>query len=659
MTDRLRLLFSGLLLLTLAVAALLLAAQSVTARPPRQAGDILTPSSEPYVLGFADLNSVPENWRNLTGDWALENQRYVQNNLSAVNAASLYRLGIADVYTIEVTLARVAGEAGGVIIGAPASDTLTFANVVRYNYAAGALEIGDILADGAFNRLAAVTAAIPQDDADHLLRIEVDGTRFRVFFDETEVGDYALTNRPPVAFVGVYANLGRFTFADFTAQVGTGETTGGDLNPQVQPHLFDFTAAAELDEWQPGAGTWTFGDPGYRQASVDEGRSFSYYAGRINGDFTLEVTLSALAETMGGGLLFNAAGNTALANTMLVAFDPAAEVSGSALIWGYFDGSGVYQQLGTAEVAPPADTTDPRRLGVTLTDNAYTLTVDGQPVGGNLTLPTEVARVAGPYFGLYTADSPANFARIAVTVTEAVGATPTPIVPTETPTPTLSPTATEPPPAGSLLPRNEPYIFNFGDMNDDERAQWPIERGAWSFGDSGYTQTDLIASDAMVFYRFRVYGDYEFEAKFLYAGGEDIPADAGGGIIFNAPNQAQNESFVATFRRDETQSAGLGSEGRTNFAWGYFRTGNFIRLGQTTVASSPLNKDVLRTVRVKVEGENYTIWLDGGQWVVNKPFFVTNSDGTVAHDTTRQDQAYIGLYANKGVIRFEQRAGDR
>ncbi len=655
---------AGLLwLLLLAVFGLLWTVQSVAARPHGQADDILPPSATPYELGFADPNDL-QNWNRLAGSWALRAEQYYQDDEGIPTAASFYRRGIADIYSLDVTLAHISGRSGGVIINARSNDSLILADVVRYRPEANQVEIGHIEGDGNFARTAVESVDAPApDQTDRLLRVEVGAEEFSVLLDGERLGTYPLTNRPNPAYVGLYTNQAQFRFGPVRVRVGTEEQTGSDLDPQAEPHLFPFAEEADFTGWLAQRGQWSFGNPGYVQTNLDSEDNYTVYDGRINGNFTLDVSLAWIEGQLGGGVIFNGQSNATLAGAMLVAFDPAAEVNGGAVIWGYFDENETFQQRGREEVEPPVNATDPRTITVELADDEYTLAVDGVAVGDELTLPAGAERVASPYFGLYATASQVRFTQVAVTVTESTVATPTftpiPDTPTATPTETATPT----PPAGSLLPRSDPYVFRFGELNDEEKGKWvgPQPRGRWEFDNTGLIQRDLFQVDGMAFYQFRVYGDYELEASLIYAGNEDISQDVGAGVVFNAPNSELEDAYIAAYRRDATQTSGTQADGKSNFTWGYFNSGNFRRLGQGEAAgpnnAQPkyyLGRDVPRTIRVKVEGDRFSVWLEDVGFKLNEPLVVLDSDNNVVDDTGRVNESYFGLYATRGVIRFEE-----
>ncbi|MCB9138267.1 MAG: DUF1080 domain-containing protein [Caldilineaceae bacterium] len=646
----------GLLLLLPGLFGLLLATQNSAARPLRQSNGELPPSTTPYIIGFDDPNS-PSSWNTLTGDWALRSQRYVQTDASAVNAAALYRLGINATYSVNLVLGRVTGRFGGVVINAASDNSLVLANVVRYDAQEGRVEVGSIDGDGSFQVIGAVSVAT-SNPGNMILRVEAGESSFNVYFEGNLLGTYALTNRPAPAYVGVYTNLGSFNFADVTVEVGIDNATDIDLNPQADPYAFAFSNSDDLADWAPGRGVWTFSDPGYAQTTQDEEDNFSFYGGRINGNFTLDVSLSLLEGNMGGGVLFNAPTQSVLRNAMLLAFDPAAATNGAAVYWGYFDDAEVFQELGRADVDAPTQLTDLRTLTVALTDDQYTLSVDGAQIQADLPLPEATGRVAQSYFGFYATDSSVNFLAANVTVTSSadIDATATAAL-TETPSAVPTATATETPLPGSLLPENT-YTFNFTNMGDEERTRWRTHRGDWAFDGNGLNSRSAD-SDAMIFYNFKVYGDYEITAEFLYGGGEEISADVGAGVIFNASSQNINDSFIVAYKRDPDQSAGDQSRGISNLAWGFFSSGVFRRISQYGISSSPqhLNKNEVSTIKIKVEGGKFSVWLNGTAIVDGSPFTSTYGDNTPTPTPEpppgRVDEAYIGLYSSNGTIYFK------
>jgi hypothetical protein len=664
LTDA-RILAGLLWLLLLAVFGLLWTVQSVAARPHGQVDDILPPSATPYELGFADPNDL-QNWNSLAGSWALRQEQYYQDDAGAITGASFYRRGIADIYSLDVTLAHISGRSGGVIINARASDSAVLADVVRYRPEANQVEIGHIEGDGNFARTAVVSVEAPAaDETDRLLRVEVGAEEFSVLLDGVRLGTYGLTNRPNPAYVGLYTNQAQFRFGPVSVRVGTEEQTGSDLDPQAEPHLFPFAEEADLTGWLAQRGQWSFGNPGYVQTNLDGEDNYTVYDGRINGNFTLDVSLAWIEGQMGGGVIFNGQSNATLTGALLVAFDPAAEVSGGAVMWGYFDENETFQQLGREEVEPPVNTTDPRTITVDLADGEYTLTVDGVAIGDEFTLPAEVERVASPYFGLYATASQVRFTQVAVTVTESTVATATPTSIPDTPTPTATATETPIPPAGSLLPRNDPYTFDFRNMSEEEQNNWSEYRGNWVAEADGYTQNATGASDAIVFYKFKVYGDYVIEVDFRYLS-PDATGDVGAGLVFNAPNLNELEkSFLFGFRGLLDDNDANNNEGTRTLVWGFFRNGIFYRATNTSgqAAGQALNMTAItdgeqRTLRLEVEGNGYRALLlnpstNNFDFWGSAEFIEYNTDGENTEAVERIDEPYIGLYAHRSVVRFE------
>ena len=462
---------------------------------------------------------------------------------------------------------------------------------------------------------------------------------------------------------------------------------GAPLPPADAPYVIGFDdPAAVATDWSSIAGSWELSDVRYVQSDGAAANAASLYHRRMDDDYRVEVEMQRIAGES-GGLLVNALNPSSLAFAHVVRYRAADGV----VEWGWFTGDGRYISISSVSQGIPADDNF-HTLAVDVIGSQFTIFFDGAEIGSS----PLAAPVTSAYVGVYTTMASYAFRTMTVKVTARAGSTPTQIgtstpitgtltltptsnptetveataTPTETPTetPTFTPTATDTPtitptPTATatrdergLSPRANPYIIGFlstitvtpgptptatpigTPAPPESLSHWKPNRSPdWRFVDDGYEVFTTTFPDASSLYELRIFGDYVYEVTFRYVEGSN-----GGGIIFNAPERNLVGGFVVAFRDSD------GSNGKTTLEWGYFEeipddaiNLKFNRLGRKTGLSS-VDDGGLRTLKVSVTGQTYTIWLNGVQITQPEQF-----SGVV-----RAVDSYVGVYADKTWVRF-------
>jgi hypothetical protein len=177
-------------------------------------------------------------------------------------------------------------------------------------------------------------------------------------------------------------------------------TAGGGLSVEE-----DFSGYPDGSDgapaWRPFDAQWEMRDGTYRvdTEAYDTGSSLSHL---IEGAFTASV------ELMGprAGLYFSLDARDNRACSHMIRFE------GKDLMWGFFDGAGIYQATGTIHTDVDPESWRTLSLYVNPTQGTYQVMVDGAPVatGARLKFPSG-------YFGLQASDGTSAFRRVELAVT--------------------------------------------------------------------------------------------------------------------------------------------------------------------------------------------------------------------------------------------------
>ncbi|MEZ4667031.1 MAG: hypothetical protein R3E39_03775 [Anaerolineae bacterium] len=295
--------------------------------------------------------------------------------------------------------------------------------------------------------------------------------------------------------------------------------------------------------WQAISGEWRFEQGAYTQTQLDGFDLSMIYQHAFNSPFTMLTTFQLKEGSGGGGLLFNLpAANTKNGGYMVRYFE-----NGSVLAWGYFDENGAFFGQGSVSVTPAEK--DVHTLGVHVSDQSYSIELDGTEMAGNV--PLRATTVTG-YLGLTASQSVVTFNDVSVSA-----------------------------PINQTMP-----MANI----DTELAtgNWVVESNTISQLDTG--NMDFVAGTGLAGERFTFKADIT------------LPPDntnAGAGIVFHMDGRDDlSLGYMVRF----------GNGGRELF-WGqYDEVGNFV--GKGGIPLEP-TAGIKRELMLVVHDTSLDIWLDG------------------------------------------------
>ncbi len=157
---------------------------------------------------------------------------------------------------------------------------------------------------------------------------------------------------------------------------------------------------AAAQDWDPLGGTWVFTDSAYVQTELNRFDLISFFRTPLSDDFRLEAQIRYIEGNMGGGLVFNAPTDSSKAGAHMVSYT----ADGTYLQWGYFDAGGIFQFQGGSQVSTGSDK-QPHQLAIQVTDETYSVTLDGTILAQNVPLMSE----PGGYAGLIVSTSRVAF----------------------------------------------------------------------------------------------------------------------------------------------------------------------------------------------------------------------------------------------------------
>lgn len=388
-----------------------------------------------------DKPSGGGGWAPFGGKWVLKDQMMVQTDPVAVNAGIGYETSTFQNFTLRATFNHLSGQGAGILFNMPSPYEYVGAHIVRYSDETDAMIWGYFDEQGLFVRQGYVETT-PSGRDTHTIQVFSGDTSYDVFLDDQIlvrgvqlvskqgcVGLVTSASTVGYSLVEVYPLFGspnRSTLqVTAAAQTATPETTTsptpapkktttpktvtpkpapsatagvvvglatpvsiqGAVQGGQSPYYGAFTGALSDQGWVPLNGEWSFQDGNFMQLKRD-GYDFSViHTGTIFRNYSFQVKLTHL-EGSGGGLLFNLPYIDRLAGGYMVRYSDRRD---NALIWGYFDATGVYKNQGYADVNPAS--TDQHVLRVVSGDGSYSIYLD------NLLIVQAIPFVNGQNFG--------------------------------------------------------------------------------------------------------------------------------------------------------------------------------------------------------------------------------------------------------------------
>ena len=387
-------------------------------------------------------------WVPINGSWQIASQQMVQSDSIFTDAAIGYESSTFENYTLRATFNHLDGQGAGVLFNMPSPYSLNGAHLVRYSDETDSVIWGYYDSKGIFTRQGFVDASPAGKDA-HTLQVFSGTDSYDIFLDEDMIArDVPLvsiqgavglvTSRSSAAFsyVEVFPLFGStsdpvaaMTEATVTSQptgtptpapkttqttaptkeptkvvestpVKTDAVSGGD-----SPYHGVFDGKLSDAGWRIINGDWKFANGNFEQTKVDGFDFAAVYTKTAFQNFSIQTGFSHV-EGSGAGILFNMPNTDRLAGASMVRYSDKRD---NAVVWGYFDDTGVYKNQGYADV--PNAGGDRHTLRVVGGEKSYSIYLDDRLIVQ--AVQYESGHVSG-YFGLVTSRSHVVYDEVAV-----------------------------------------------------------------------------------------------------------------------------------------------------------------------------------------------------------------------------------------------------
>jgi len=409
----------------------------LTAAENQDPGDMV------YTSDF-DLEPGGAGWVPISGAWQIASQQMAQTDPTFTEAAIGYETGAFENYTVRATFNHLDGQGAGVLFNMPSPYSINGAHLVRYSDETDAIIWGYYDSKGVFTRQGFVDAS-PAGEAAHAIQVFSGADSYDVFLDEEMIARDAplvshqgavglVTSRSSAAFsyVEVFPLFG--TTSDPVAAVTQATATRQPTaTPEIPPtttatqqptHTVastpmsmvtvgggDFPYRGVFDGklsdagWEILNGDWKFQDGNFVQNRADGYDFAAVYTKTAFEHYSIQTGFSHV-EGSGAGLLFNMPNTDRLAGASMARYSDRRD---NAIVWGYFDGTGVYKNQGYADV--PNAGADRHTLRIVSGDKAYSIYLDNRLIVQ--AVPYESGYSSG-YFGLVTSRSHVIYDEVAV-----------------------------------------------------------------------------------------------------------------------------------------------------------------------------------------------------------------------------------------------------
>ncbi len=412
----------------------------LTAAENQNPGDMV------YTSDF-DLEPGGAGWVPISGAWQIASQQMVQSDPTFTDAAIGYETSVFENYTMRATFNHLDGQGAGALFNMPSPYAINGAHLVRYSDETDAMIWGYYDSQGVFTRQGFVDASPAGKDA-HTLQVFSGVDSYDIFLDEDMIArDVPLmsrqgavglvTSRSSAAFsyVEVFPLFGTTSdpVAAMTQATATRQPTGTPTTPTITPTsavtqqptgvvaltpvVIDavgggdspyhgvFNGKLSDAGWKILNGDWKFQDGSFVQARADGYDFAAVYTKTAFEHYSIQ-TGFAHVEGSGAGILFNMPDTDRLAGASMVRYSDRRD---NAIVWGYFDKTGVYKNQGYADV--PNAGADRHTLRVVGGEESYSIYLDDRLIVQ--AAPYESGYNAG-FFGLVTSRSHVIYDEVAV-----------------------------------------------------------------------------------------------------------------------------------------------------------------------------------------------------------------------------------------------------
>jgi hypothetical protein len=387
-------------------------------------------------------------WVPISGAWQIESKQMMQSDPTVSDAAIGYEASTFENYTIQSTFNHLSGQGGGLLFNMPSPYQIRGAQVVRYSDETDSLIWGFYDDQGAFNRQGFVNVP-PASTDEHEMKIFSGDNSYDIYLDNQVLArDVPLQSiQGSVGLISSHSSTG-FTSVEVFPLFGGGaagmETNAPDskstptpessaavvapiptalpASTQVlstpipidtknissgasSPFQGVFDGSVSDAGWTIVKGNWTFSNGNFVESKVDGFDFSAIYNKTAFQNFSMQVGLTH-NQGSGAGLLFNMPYNDRLTGASMVRYSDNRD---NAIMWGYFDETGVYKSQGYAEVAHAG--TDRHTIRIVSGKTSFSIYVDDRLLVQSV--PYGSTHNFG-YIGLLTSRASASFDEVTV-----------------------------------------------------------------------------------------------------------------------------------------------------------------------------------------------------------------------------------------------------
>jgi hypothetical protein len=567
------------------------------------------PGDMVYTSDF-DQQPGGAGWVPISGTWEIASRQMTQSDSSTTDAAIGYETSTFQNYTLHATFNHLTGQGAGILFNMPSPYDINGAQLVRYADETDSIIWGYYDAKGIFTRQG-YKDALPAGTATHTIQIFSGADSYDVFLDDAIIArDVPLqsiqgavgliTSRSSAAFSNVQvfplfgstsdpvtaltqstpgtkpnitstptaiaATASKSTpTAQATLQPASASTpviTGTAASGSTSPYHGVFSGKLSDAGWKILNGDWKFAEGNFVQSKID-GFDFAVaYTKSAFKNFSIQTGFTHV-QGSGAGIVFNMPYTDRLAGASMVRYSDKRD---NAIIWGYFDTTGVYKNQGYADV--PNAGTDRHTLRVVGGDKSYSIYLDDRMIVQSVLY---TSGYNSGYFGLVTSRAHVIYDEVAV---DGVGA-----------------------------------VFKGTYSSMDGFTDQRIVSGKWKIQNNKATQTVTDVSDYIWNTGVQA-SDYTISAKITLP---NTAISGGGFIIHMSERGTKNNSYIIRLK-----------DGGSAIWWGEINAeGKFKGQGSTKIDKTG-NASVLKLI---VKLDKVTILVNDKEIV--KDVTITSQDGWI------------------------------
>lgn len=402
------------------------------------------PGDMVYTSDF-DQEPGGAGWVPISGTWQIASKQMMQSDATFVDAAIGYETSTFENYTLRATFTHVDGQGAGLLFNMPSPYSINGAHLVRYSNETDSVIWGYYDAQGVFIRQGFVDAS-PADKETHTLQVFSGADSYDVFLDDDMIARdvplvsiqgavglitsrssaafsyveafplFGATSDPVAALTGTQqpqvtntpvpqATQTQAPAAEPTKVVAATPVTVEAVDGGSSPYVGVFDGKLSDAGWRIINGDWKFANGNFEQVKVDGFDYAAVYTKTAFQNFSIQTGFSHV-EGSGAGILFNMPNTDRLAGASMVRYSDKRD---NAIVWGYFDATGVYKNQGYADV--PNAGADRHTLRVVSGEKSYSIYLDDRLIVQ--AVPYESGYSMG-YFGLVTSRAHVIYDEVAV-----------------------------------------------------------------------------------------------------------------------------------------------------------------------------------------------------------------------------------------------------